>query len=247
MDKLDLSGKVALVTGAGRGLGRAIARRLSEAGARLMINFRERRGEASALAVELGRSQPACCWRADVSQLAEVERMLAWTMDRFGRLDVVVNNAGVMHDKTLGKMTREQWDAVIATNLTGTFNVCRAAVEHLSDGGRIINLASIAGVVGIFGQTNYAASKAGIIGMTRVLSRELARRKILVNAIAPGVVLTEIMQAVGAQQRQAILGAIPLGRFGLAEEIADAALFLASDLASYITGQTIHVNGGWWG
>lgn len=171
----------------------------------------------------------------------------AATSAAFGRLDIVVNNAGIVRDRTVRKMSRDEWDAVIQTNLTGVFHVCRAAADQLADGGRIVNLASISGLIGLFGQGNYAASKAGVIGLTKVLRRELARRRIPVNAVAPGVVLTEMGQTIPEAVRAEMLKGIPLGRFGEAEEIAHTILFLCSDLASYITGQVIRVNGGWIG
>jgi len=183
---------------------------------------------------------------ADVSDSQQVDAMMAEIRERFGRLDVVVNNAAVVRDRTVRKMTDEEWRTVIDTDLTGVFNVCRAASAIMADGGRIVNLASISGVVGLFGQANYAAAKAGVMALTKVLARELASRRINVNAVAPGVVLTEMGKTIPEEVRARMLAEIPLKRFGEPEEIAQAILFLASDLASYITGQTIHVNGGWW-
>ena len=165
---------------------------------------------------------------------------------RFGRLDLLVNNAAVLRDRTLRKMTDDDWETVINTNLSAVFRVCQIALPCLQDGGRIVNLASISGVMGFFGQANYAAAKAGIIGLTKVLSRELAARQINVNAVAPGVVLTEMGQSIPQEARYQMLSQIPLRRFGQPEEIASTILFLCSPLASYITGQTLHVNGGWW-
>jgi len=184
---------------------------------------------------------------ADVRRGPQVEAMTEETIKRFGRLDIVVNNAGIVRDRTLKKLSAEDWQAVIDTNLTGVYNVSKAVVERLSDGGRIINLASISAAVGFFGQANYASAKAGVIGLTKVLSRELAKRRITVNAVAPGVILTEMGQTIPEATRAEMLKMIPLGRFGEADEVAGVILFLASDLASYVTGQVIHVNGGWWG
>jgi 3-oxoacyl-[acyl-carrier protein] reductase len=184
---------------------------------------------------------------ADVRDPKAVEIMFDRTVDHFGSLHIVVNNAGIIRDRTIKKMSSEEWLAVIDTNLTGTFNVCREAATRLHDGGRIVNLSSISGVTGFFGQSNYAASKAGIIGLTRVLCRELAKHRITVNAVAPGLVLTEMGLAIPHEMRTGMLKSIPLGRFGEPEEIAGVILFLCSDLASYITGQVIHVNGGWIG
>jgi 3-oxoacyl-[acyl-carrier protein] reductase len=162
-----------------------------------------------------------------------------------GGIDIVVNNAAVLRDRTIRNMTDEDWQAVIDTNLTGVFHMNRAAARHLRDDGRIVSMASIAATVGFFGQANYAAAKAGVAAMTRVLSRELARRRITVNAVAPGVVLTEMGKSIPEGVRESMLAQIPLGRFGEPDEIANVILFLCSPLASYITGQTLHVNGGW--
>ncbi len=250
MISINLSGKTAIVTGGGQGLGRATAARLHEAGANVVVCYFDdpagaNRSRAQETVLSLGERAAAIA--ADVRHLAAMEQLVGQTVERFGGLNIVVNNAGILRDRTLRKMSSEQWQAVIDTNLTGVFNTCRAAVEKLSDGGRIVNMASISGIVGFFGQANYAAAKAGVIALTKTLSKELAKRKITVNAVAPGVVLTEMGQSIPPEQREQMLAQIPLARFGESQEIADAVLFLSSDLASYITGQTIHVNGGWWG
>ena len=246
---IDLGGKVALVTGAGQGLGRAAATRLHKAGAVVVINHppdaEGRQAEAARGVVE-ALGDRAAALPADVRDPAQVDAMMAAIRERFGRLDVVVNNAAVIRDRTLKKMTDEDWRVVLDTDLTGVFHVCRAAAAILSDGGRIVNLASISGVVGFFGQSNYAAAKAGVIALTKVLSKELASRRITVNAVAPGVVLTDMGKTIPEDVRDRMLAEIPLRRFGEPDEIADAILFLASGLASYVTGQTLHVNGGWW-
>jgi 3-oxoacyl-[acyl-carrier protein] reductase len=166
---------------------------------------------------------------------------------RFGGIDIIVNNAGILRDHTARKMSREEWQEVIDTNLTGVFHVCKAAADCLRENGRIVNLASISAVIGFFGQANYSAAKAGVIALTKVLSKELAKKRITVNAVAPGVVLTEMGKMIPEEQRASMLAMIPLGRFGEPDEVANAVLFLCSDLASYISGQTLHVNGGWWG
>jgi len=158
----------------------------------------------------------------------------------------VVNNAGILRDRSIKKMTPAEWKDVIDTNLTGAFNVCKSAAEKIGDGGRIVNVSSIAAFHGFFGQCNYAAAKGGIASLTKVLCRELAKRNITVNAVAPGVVLTEMGKTIPEAVRQEMLKSIPLGRFGEPEEIANVILFLCSDLSAYVTGQTIHVSGGWW-
>lgn len=250
MIAIDLSGKTAVVTGGGQGLGAATATMLAEAGAHVVINyFADPEGinheRAEETAERIG--ERAVVIEADVRDIAQVEAMIQETVRRFGGLDILVNNAGIVRDRTLKNLPPEDWQAVIDTNLTGVYNVSKAAVEHLSDGGRIISLASVSAVVGFFGQSNYAAAKAGVMGLTKVLSRELAKRRITVNAVAPGVVLTEMGETIPEQTRAEMLKLVPLGRCGEPEEIAGVILFLCSELASYVTGQVIHVNGGWWG
>ncbi len=250
MIEVNLSGKTALVTGGGQGLGLATATLLHAAGANVVLNFFDdtqglNRQRAEEAAATLG--ERAVALAADVRDLAAVEAMLEQIIARFGALHIVVNNAAIIRDRSLKKMSAAEWQQVIDTNLTGVFNVCRAASERIADGGRIVNMASISAVIGFYGQANYAAAKAGVMGMTKVLSKELARRNITVNAVAPGVVLTEMGQTISEDIRREMLKQIPLGRFGEPEEIGKVILFLCSDLASYVTGQTLHVNGGWWG
>jgi 3-oxoacyl-[acyl-carrier protein] reductase len=250
MVTLDLSDKTALITGAGQGIGASTALFFSHAGAQVVINYVQdpkgiNRKRAEQTAETMGRN--ALVVEADIRNPKAVKDMFKRSIDHFGSLHIVVNNAGIIRDRTTKKMSSEEWQAVIDTNLTGTFNVCREAATKLHDGGRIVNLSSISGVIGFFGQSNYAASKAGIIGLTRVLCRELAMRQITVNAVAPGLVLTEMGLTIPHEVRTEMLKSIPLGRFGKPEEIAGVILFLCSDLASYITGQVIHVNGGWIG
>ncbi len=250
MFSIDLSGKTALVTGGGQGLGAAMCKTLAQAGADVAINyFNDPQGVNLARAEETRAAigSGAAVFEADVRDAGQVEATIERAIERFGRLDILVNNAGILQDKTIKKMTPQQWQAVIDTNLTGVFNTCHAVAERLADGGRIVNLASIAAFVGFFGQSNYAAAKAGVVGLTKVLSRELAKRQITVNAVAPGVILTEMGKSIPEEVRAEMFKQIPLGRFGLPEEIAQVVLFLSSDMASYVTGQTIHVNGGWWG
>ncbi len=250
MFTIDLSGKAALVTGGGQGLGLATARVLHAAGAAVTLVYMPddegaNRAKADRAAVDLGPHATAL--PADVRDPAAIGAAVGVAIDRFGGLDILVNNAGIIRDRTLRKMTATEWQDVIDTNLTGTFNACQAAADRLRDGGRIVNVASLSAFVGFFGQANYAASKAGIVGLTKVLSREVARRGVTVNAVAPGVVLTDMGRSIPDEARAAMLANIPLGRFAEPREVAETVLFLASPMASYITGQTLHVNGGWWG
>ncbi len=248
MIQIDLTGKVAVVTGASQGLGETTARLLHRAGATVVVNYVEmgtNQANAQRIVAELG--ERAVAIEADVRSPERVEAMFDQAVRAFGGVDIVVNNAGIIRDRTVKKMSPAEWQQVIDTNLTGVFNVCKAASERLRENGRIVNLASIAGVVGFFGQANYAAAKAGVIALTKVLSRELARKKITVNAVAPGVVLTEMGKSIPEEVRATMLANIPLARFGEPQEISNAILFLSSDLSAYITGQTIHVNGGWIG
>jgi 3-oxoacyl-[acyl-carrier protein] reductase len=246
---IDLSGKVALVTGGIQGLGLATARMLHQSGASVVVNylpdaeglFQQRAEQAVRPFEERGLAVAA-----DVRSREDMTALMNRITATFGRLDIVVNNAAVLRDRTVKNMTDEDWDAVISTNLSAVFKVCQTALPFLKDGGRIVNMASISGVMGFYGQANYAAAKAGIIGLTKVLSRELAARQITVNAVAPGVVLTEMGQSIPQSARDQMLTQIPLRRFGEPEEIAGTIAFLCSPLAAYITGQTLHVNGGWW-
>lgn len=249
MYSIDLTGKVAVITGGGQGLGLATATTLHDAGVKVVLNYFHdpagiNRGLAENAAAKFG--DRAIALPADVRDRSAVEAMFAAAVQRFGPIDIVVCNAAIIRDKTLRKMSDDEWDAVIDTNLTGVFNTCRAAQSRMNDGGRIVSLASISGVIGFFGQVNYSSAKAGVIALTKVLSKELASRQITVNAVAPGVVLTEMGKSIPDDVQQQMLAQIPLARFAEPEEISNVILFLCSDLASYVTGQTIHVNGGWW-
>ena len=250
MNLINLSGKVAVVTGGGQGLGLATATALHSAGATVVLNYFEdregvNRARAEAAAKDLG--ERAVALPADVRQRVELEAMLDQVLERYERFDIVINNAAIIRDRSLRKMTDEEWSDVIDTNLTGVYNVCKASQSRLAAGGRIVSMASISGVIGFYGQANYSSAKAGVIALTKVLSKELAPREITVNAVAPGVVLTEMGETIPEDVRQQMLVNIPLKRFGEPAEIANVILFLCSNLASYVTGQTIHVNGGWWG
>ena len=249
MVPINLTGKTAIVTGSGQGLGAATAARLHAAGANVVVNFfgdaaGANRAKADALVKTLGERAVAIA--ADVRDDAAVRAMVDRAVEHFRGLHIVVNNAGILRDRTLRKMSDAEWQDVIDTNLTGVFRVCRATADKLTDGGRIINIASVSAVLGAFGQANYVAAKAGVMGLTHTLARELAKRRITVNAVAPGLVLTDMGKSQPAEVREQWLASIPLARFGEPDDIANAILFLASDLASYVTGQTIHVNGGLW-
>ena len=250
MIAINLTGKTAIVTGASQGLGLATATRLYQAGANVVINYFPdadgiHAGHASELAKSLG--ERAVTVPADIRKDDDTANLIDATQRSFGSLDILVNNAAILRDKTMKKMLTDDWQDVIDTNLTGVFRMCKSSQKSMNDGGRIVNMASISALVGFFGQSNYAASKAGVIGLTKVLSKELASRQITVNAVAPGVVLTEMGQSIPESSRQQMLTQIPLGRFGSPDDIAHAILFLCCPLADYITGQTLHVNGGWLG
>jgi 3-oxoacyl-[acyl-carrier protein] reductase len=240
--------KTALITGGGRGIGRATAVRLAKDGVRVAVNYKGNAAaaeEAKRLVEEAGSS--AVLIQGDVSQDGEAERVMKETLAfGEGRIDVLVNNAGITRDNLLLRMSAEEWDAVLDLNLRGTFLVTKAAMRPMMKqrGGRIVNVASIAGVVGNAGQANYSAAKAGIIGFTKTVAREMASRNITVNAVAPGFVPTDLTDPLPQEVKDALLRQIPLGRFGSVEDIANAIAFLASDEASYITGQVLIVDGG---
>jgi 3-oxoacyl-[acyl-carrier protein] reductase len=251
---IDLTGLTALVTGASQGIGAATARLLHSAGARVILNYPDRadgrpRADAAALAAALEALRPASALleSADVSDPAAVETMMRSIARSAGALDILVNNAGILRDRTVAKMTRDEWQSVLEVNLSGVFYCCKYGLEVLKDGGAIVNLGSLAAEAGFHGQANYAAAKAGVQALTRVLSRECARRAIRVNAVAPGLIDTPMAAAIAAPARSAIESSIPLGRLGTADEVAQAVLFLCSPLAGYISGHTLAVNGGWRG
>ncbi len=248
MIQIDLSGKTAVITGASQGLGATTARVLHEAGANVVINYFDdaegaNKANAQQLADSLGdRAMPIA---ADVTDLPAVEAMFQAAVEKFGTVDIAVNNAGIVRDRTAKKMSEQDWQMVIDTNLTGVFHVCKTAAGTLAEGGRIVNLSSISGQIGLFGQCNYAAAKAGVMGLTKVVAKEVSRRGITVNAVAPGVVLTDMGLSIPEAVRDEMLKLVPLGRFGEPREISNVILFLCSDLASYMTGQVLHINGGW--
>jgi 3-oxoacyl-[acyl-carrier protein] reductase len=241
----DLSDKVALVTGASRGIGRAIAWRLAEQGAFVVAAARgEHAAGTAAELVAAGRGAEAVT--LDVTDAAAVQRLPADIVGRHGRLDIVVSNAGIARDQLLVRMKRDDWDAVIATNLTATFTLVQAAMRPMlkQRGGRIIAVSSVVGQMGNAGQTNYAASKAGLIGFAKALAREVSSRGITVNVIAPGMIDTEMTRSVAEKAQVDWAQQIPLGRLGSVNDVAAAACYLASDEAAYITGHVLAVNGG---
>ncbi|WP_419877073.1 3-oxoacyl-[acyl-carrier-protein] reductase [Brevibacillus centrosporus] len=242
-----LAGKTAMVTGASRGIGRAIALKLAEAGANVVVNYAGSEAAAAetvALIKEKGRD--AIMVRANVSQTEEVNEMFKAALDHFGAIDILVNNAGITRDNLLMRMKEDEWDDVIATNLKGVFNCLKAATRPMMKqrSGKIINITSVVGVLGNPGQANYVAAKAGVIGLTKTAARELATRGITVNAVAPGFIDTEMTSVLSEDVKASMMGQIPLGRLGQTDDIASVVLFLASDAANYMTGQTLHVDGG---
>lgn len=242
-----LQGKVAVVTGASRGIGRAIALAMAENGATVIINYNGSARRAEAVKKEiLEKGGKAAVYQCNVSDFAAAEQFIQDVIKEYGRIDILVNNAGITRDGLLMRMSEEDFDAVLDTNLKGTFNTIRFVSRQMlkQKGGRIINLSSVSGLAGNAGQTNYSASKAGVIGLTKAVAKELASRHITVNAIAPGFIETEMTDALGDKIKEEALKQIPLGTFGKPEDIANAAVFLASDRAAYITGQVIRVDGG---
>ncbi|MFA5862948.1 MAG: 3-oxoacyl-ACP reductase family protein [Candidatus Thermoplasmatota archaeon] len=237
--------KVAIVTGAGRGLGAATAERLAQDGWDVVVNYRHTAEGAETVATTVKAfGQRALIVKADVTHLDEVDAMVATTMHEMGRIDAVVNNAGVYHRSTVDKLDMSDWHDALDINLTGSFQVIRAALPHLQEGARIVNFSSVLGAMGSKHGAHYAASKAGVIAMTKSLAKELGARGILVNCIAPGAIATDMIGADTPQERAARERTIPLGRVGKPEEIAGVVSFLLGPDASYVTGQTLHVNGG---
>jgi 3-oxoacyl-[acyl-carrier protein] reductase len=243
---IDLTGKIAIVTGGARGIGKAIVLRLAGAGCDVVVSDIDLAGaEMTALIVKgLGRKSLAV--QGDISKLAEAEALIERTVTEFGRVDILVNNAGITRDNLLVRMDEKEWDSVISVNLKGTFNGVKAVSKYMMKqrGGKIINSASVVGVMGNAGQANYSASKAGVIGLTKSVAKELGSRNVLVNAVAPGYIETDMTKDLPQSAKDAFNNQIPLRRPGSANDVADIVLFLASPLADYVTGQVIHVDGG---
>ncbi|MBA7692473.1 3-oxoacyl-[acyl-carrier-protein] reductase [subsurface metagenome] len=242
---MDLSNRVAIVTGSGRGIGRAIALKLAEVGATVVVNdINETVDEVAEEIKALNRQSLAIV--ADVSLASDVDRLVATARATYEKVDILVNNAGIARDQLVVRMSDEDWDSVLNVNLKSVFLCTRAVLRHMikQRWGRIINITSIVGIVGNPGQANYASAKAGIIGFTRTIAKEVASRGITVNAIAPGFIDTEMTQHIDEKRRQELMGRIPLGYLGSPRDVAEAVAFLASEEARYITGQVLNVDGG---
>jgi 3-oxoacyl-[acyl-carrier protein] reductase len=243
----DFAGKVVLVTGSSRGIGAGMINAFARSGASgCVINYvaddaGRNKADAEQVAGGIANALVAEC---NVADDAAVAAMMQHIKDRFGGLDILINNAGILRDRTLKKITADDWNAVIGVNLTGPFNCIRHATPILRTGGRIVNVSSLSAFMGMFGQSNYAAAKAGLVALTKVAARELAKQQITVNALAPGVIDTEIISGVPDEIKELYLKQIPLARVGQVDDVVNAALFLCSSVAGYITGQVLHVNGG---
>ena len=244
---MSIEGKVALITGGSRGIGRAIALRLGRDGTKVAINYKTNEGAAQSVVDAVteigGEAMPVA---ADVSQGAAVDAMVKQVVDSWGGIDILVNNAGVIHDSLLMRMTEEVWDEVVNTNLKGAFNCTKAVLRFMvrKRWGRIINVVSVVGLEGNPGQSNYAASKAGVIAFSRSIAKEVASRNVTVNSIAPGYIATEIVADLAPEFKDLILSRIPQNRFGTVEDVANMVGYLASEEASYITGEVIRIDGG---
>lgn len=242
-----LTDKVAVVTGGSRGIGRSIALDLAKEGAKVVLFYAGNHGAAEetvSAITDLGTE--AAAFQVNVADAEQVDHAFKQVIKQFGRIDILVNNAGITRDNLLMRIKEEDWDQVVDTNLKGVFLCCKAVIRPMMKQrvGRIINISSVVGVSGNPGQANYVAAKAGVIGLTKTMAKEFASRNITVNAIAPGFIQTDMTSVLDEKVKEATLASIPLGRFGSAEEIASTVSFLASDKASYITGQTLHVDGG---
>ena len=247
MPGIDLGGKVALVTGASRGIGAVVACRLAEAGARVGVNFHASSDAATVVVDSINKSGgEAILVGGDVSKEEKAEAVIKQLVEHFGSIDILVNNAGINKDKLLIRMKTEDFDSVINVNLRGAFLCTRYAMTHMirQRSGRVINMSSVVGISGNPGQANYAAAKAGLIGLTKAVAREVASRNVTVNALAPGYIATAMVDELSEETQEKILARIPMGRFGTPEDVAEAVIFLCSDGASYITGQVLTIDGG---
>ena len=244
---MNLEGKIALVTGASRGIGRAIALALAAAGADIAVNYAGSEAAAKEVAAEIeAMGRKAMVVQADISSNEASTAMIDQVVKEFGRIDILVNNAGITRDGLLMRMKEADWDAVLTTNLKGVFNCTKAAVKYMMKQkyGRIVSISSVVGLMGNAGQANYAAAKAGVIGFTKAVAKEVAARGINVNAVAPGFIKTDMTSVLSEKVVENLVAGIPLNRLGEPDDIAKAVLFLVSDDANYITGQTLHVDGG---
>ncbi|MDB6140519.1 MAG: Dehydrogenase [Verrucomicrobiaceae bacterium] len=250
--EINLAHKAVLITGASQGIGAQMARTFHQAGATVVLNHPDlgtSRKDAETLAEQLNssRAESAHVLAADVADVDAVQGMMLKLKQRLGGIDFLINNAAIIRDRTIAKMSIDEWQAVINVNLSGVFHCCKFGLEIMRDGGAIVSMGSIAAIQGFYGQANYAAAKAGVQAMMRVVSREAARRGIRANTIAPGVIETAMAATIPENVRAEMMKNIPLARFGATEDIAHVALFLCSPLAAYVTGQTLEVNGGWRG
>ncbi len=245
-ETLELLGKVALVTGAAQGIGKAIALLLAEKGADVVVSDInvEKAQETAREIEEKGRKSMAL--KVNVADPDEVEKMVEAIIERFSRIDILVNNAGITRDRLLLRMSSEDWDAVLDVNLKGVFNCTKSVIKYMSKqrSGKIVNIASVVGLMGNVGQANYAASKAGVIGFTKTVAREFAQRGININAIAPGYIQTPMTEVLPERVKEELMRLIPMGRLGQPEDVAQAVLFLVSEASNYVTGQVLNVNGG---
>jgi 3-oxoacyl-[acyl-carrier protein] reductase len=244
---MEFTGKIAVVTGGSRGIGRAICLRLAEGGAKVVVNYHSNEAAAAEVVDQIkANGGEALAVQADVSQVADAQALVDAAKKAFGRIDVLVNNAGTTRDTLIMRMSEEDWDIVIDTNLKGTFNCIKAASRQMmrQRSGRIVNITSVAGLAGNAGQANYASAKAGIIGLTKTIAKELGSRGVTCNAVAPGFVYTDLTSSLPEELIQAAVDRTPLGRTGTPEDMAAAVAFLVSDDASFITGQTLAVDGG---